>query len=285
MSWSAAAHDMPDAAMHTSSADPLAPLRAQLAASYPSCDVRWVPVTGSTNADLLAEARAGRLDGPTLLATGQQTAGRGRQGRPWADDAHSSVLCSLAWPDPRKRDAGPLSLVVGVWLAQALHALGAPSVRLKWPNDLLLPAPDTASGWRKLGGILVELAETAQARWAVIGFGLNLRTPPDLPQAAGLDACGLAIDRTQALAVLAPALLDGLQGGSRSLDAALAQWPALHAWAGCPVAVQDGGRTLFSGTALGLAADGALRVLTPQGERLVHSADVSLRLAPDAAAK
>ncbi|MCE1163534.1 MAG: biotin--[acetyl-CoA-carboxylase] ligase, partial [Thiomonas sp.] len=105
--------------------DPLAPLRAQLAASHPACDVRWIARTGSTNADLLAEARAGRLDGPTLLATGQQTAGRGRQGRVWADDAQSSVLCSLAWPDPRKREPGPLSLAVGVWLARALHALGA----------------------------------------------------------------------------------------------------------------------------------------------------------------
>ena len=90
--------------------DPLGALRAQLAASHPACDVHWVAQTGSTNADLLAEARAGRLDGPTLLATGQQTAGRGRQGRPWADDAQSSVLCSLAWPDPRKREPGPLSL-------------------------------------------------------------------------------------------------------------------------------------------------------------------------------
>ena len=71
--------------------------------------------------DLRAEARAGRLDSPTSLAPGQQTAGRGRQGRVWADDAQSSVLCSLAWPDPRKREPGPLSLAVGVWLARALQ--------------------------------------------------------------------------------------------------------------------------------------------------------------------
>ena len=36
---------------------------------------------------------------------------------------------------------------------------------------------------------------------------------------------------------------------------------------------------LVAGIALGLAADGALRVQTPQGEREVRSADVSLRLA------
>ena len=290
--------------------DPLAPLRAQLAASHPACDVRWIARTGSTNADLLAEARAGRLDGPTLLATGQQTAGRGRQGRVWADDAQSSVLCSLAWPDPRKREPGPLSLAVGVWLARALHALGARQVRLKWPNDLLLPASE-GGGWRKLGGILVEMADTPPARWAVIGFGLNLRTPAGQPQAAGLDCAGLDLQRGAVLAALVPALLDGLQQAARAsqgnagtpqvsliptggglgearpwgrsenaapLAATLAQWDALHAWSGQRVSVQDHGQTLFSGTALGIAPDGALRVGTPEGERRVLSADVSLRL-------
>ena len=264
--------------------DPLAPLRAQLAASHPACDVRWIARTGSTNADLLAEARAGRLDGPTLLATGQQTAGRGRQGRVWADDAQSSVLCSLAWPDPRKREPGPLSLAVGVWLARALHALGASQVRLKWPNDLLLPAADGAGGWRKLGGILVEMADTPQARWAVIGFGLNLRAPAGQPQAAGLDSAGLDLQRGAVLAALVPALLDGLKPAARAsegevpLAATLTQWDAMHAWSGQRVSVQDRGQTLFSGTALGIAPDGALRVDTPEGERRVLSADVSLRL-------
>lgn len=255
---------------------PLTPLRAQLACTHPACAVRWVESTGSTNADLLAAARAGQLDSPTLLATAKQTAGRGRQGRVWIDDAQSSVLCSLAWPFAPQHDIRALSLAVGVWLAQALHALGATAVRLKWPNDLLLPVQDN---WRKLGGVLVEVADTARARWAVIGFGLNLRTPPDQPQAAGLDAAGLRLPRDAVLAALAPALLDGLWGGTRQRDAALTRWNTLHAWAGLEVSVQERGQTLCSGTALGIDPDGALRVRTAGGERRVLSADLSLRLA------
>jgi len=258
--------------------DPLAPLRAQLARRHPACAVRWVARTGSTNADLLAAARAGRLDSPTLLATAQQTAGRGRQGRVWRDDAQTSVLCSLAWPFAPQHDIRALSLAAGVWLAQALHALGATAVRLKWPNDLLLPH---AGQWRKLGGVLVEVADTAQVRWAVIGFGLNLRTPTDLPQAVGLDAVGLAPDRSAVLATLAPVLLDGLHGGTRRRHAALVQWNALHAWAGREVLVREGGQTLCSGIAHGIDPDGALRVRTAHGERRVLSADLSLRLAAD----
>ncbi|MGC9237645.1 MAG: biotin--[acetyl-CoA-carboxylase] ligase [Thiomonas sp.] len=262
-------------------ADPLAPLRAQLAHTHPACAVRWVERTGSTNADLLAAARFGQLDSPTLLATRQQTAGRGRQGRVWLDDAQTSVLCSVAWPFAPQHDIRALSLAVGVWLTQALHALGASSVRLKWPNDLLLPVQ---GNWRKLGGVLVEMADTATTRWVVIGFGLNLRSPPGQTQATGLDAAGLTLDRGAVLAALAPALLDGLQGGLRQRDAALTQWDALHAWAGLEVSVQDRGLTLYSGTALGLAPDGALRVRTANGERRVLSADVSLRLAAAIAA-
>lgn len=262
-------------------ADPLAPLRAALARrpQTPDCALRWVGTTGSTNADLLLEAKSGRLAGPALLAAARQTAGRGRRGRDWRDTT-GSVLCSVAWPFAPGRDVGPLSLAVGFWLARALHALGATSIRLKWPNDLLLPAADAPSGWRKLGGVLIEVADAADARWAVIGFGLNLRSIPDHPDAAGLDSAGVDLDRGEVLAAVVPALLDGLAGiGAGGFGAVLAQWDALHAWASQPVAVHDGEHVQFTGTALGLAGDGALRVRTPQGEREVRSADVSLRLA------
>lgn len=266
-------------------ADPAQLLRERVATACPGCVVRWVDRTGSTNADLLAAARAGALAGPTLLAAGSQTAGRGRQGRPWRDQPGAAVLCSIAWPHPPQQPLGPLSLAVGVWLAQALHALGAPAVRLKWPNDLLLPVGD---GWGKLGGVLVEVADTPAARWAVVGFGVNLRPPPETAAAAsralppcGLDAAGVWPSLAAALACLAGAVLDGLRAGDRA--AALARWPALHAWAGQPVSAMEGGQVLASGVAAGLAPDGALLLQTADGFRALRSGDVSLRLgAPSA---
>jgi BirA family biotin operon repressor/biotin-[acetyl-CoA-carboxylase] ligase len=270
--------DAPTPLPTPSDTDPLAPLRAALPRPA-SCALGWVESTGSTNADLLQAAKTGALSGPTLLAAARQTSGRGRRGRHWHDDA-GSVLCSVAWPFAPRQDIAPLSLAVGVWLAQALQALGATTIRLKWPNDLLLPAADTASGWRKLGGVLIEVADTADARWAVIGFGINLRSPADQPDAAGLATAGVDADRGAVLAASVPALLDGLAGYSANgFGPTLDQWNRLHAWAGQTVAAHDAGQVLFSGTALGLAADGALRVQTPQGEREVRSADVSLRLA------
>ena len=266
------------------SADPLQGLRALTAVAETACNLWWVGDTGSTNADLLAAAKSGALQGPTLLAAGAQTAGRGRQGRPWHDVVGGSVLCSIAWPFAPRATLGPLSLAVGVWLAEALHTMGAPDARLKWPNDLLLPRDDPAQPWAKLGGVLVEVADTAQARWAVVGFGINLRTPRDTQSGGlpptGLDAAHLDLPLAVALPALAGPMLAGLQqvGAAQDLKPVLARWAILHAWSDQPVAAVEHGKTVLTGIARGLAPDGALLVETASGTHPVHSADVSLRL-------
>lgn len=85
--------------------------------------IEVVAETGSTNADLLA--RCAGLAGPVLRIAGQQTAGRGRAGRPWLSQADASLMFSLAW-----RFKGPLHalvglpLAVGVALAETMGSLG-----------------------------------------------------------------------------------------------------------------------------------------------------------------
>src|SRR5262245_18861475 len=68
-------------------------IRARLAGTT-FADVTWVAETGSTNADLLAEARAGAAGG-RVAVTDHQTAGRGRRGRTWSDPPGSSLLVSV----------------------------------------------------------------------------------------------------------------------------------------------------------------------------------------------
>ncbi|MDE2254190.1 MAG: biotin--[acetyl-CoA-carboxylase] ligase [Betaproteobacteria bacterium] len=249
-------------------------LEAELAAQNLACSVRWMEQTSSTNADLLQHVRAGRgAVSPQLLVAGHQTAGRGRQARVW-QDAGNSLLTSLAWPFAPGAAIAGLSVAVGVWLTQCLHGLGSPEARLKWPNDVLLHG-------RKLAGVLVELADTPQARWAVIGIGLNLRTPPDLPHATGLDAVGSnPPDRWDVLRRLAPALLAGLPTYAHSgLAPWIDAWNHLHAWTGQAVAILDQGETRHTGIARGVDDSGCLLLETPQGLRRVSSGDVSLRLA------
>ncbi|WP_297908834.1 biotin--[acetyl-CoA-carboxylase] ligase [Thiomonas sp.] len=256
-----------------------AALQGALEAAGHGCAVHWLAETGSTNSDLLAQVRAGRGTVQCLVA-GHQSAGRGRRSRNWhdraPDGADAALLCSTAWPLPRGCELAGLSLAVGVWLAQALRALGLRDPALKWPNDLLL-------GSRKLAGILVEVADAPDARWAVIGIGLNLRAPQGLEQATSLEQAGVAAGRWQVLGALLPRLLSGLQGfAQHGFSPWMDAWNSLHAWAGAPVQVlgEDGAPRL-RGEALGVDEHGFLWLRTAQGRERVASGDVSLRMQQD----
>src|SRR5205814_8295156 len=95
----------------------------------------------------------------SIVVRDHQSAGRGRLDRRWEAPPGTALLVSFVL------DRNPLlSLAAGVAAAQAC----GPSVRLKWPNDLLV-------GERKLGGILVE----TKADRAICGIGINLTSAPE----------------------------------------------------------------------------------------------------------
>jgi len=114
---------------------------------------------------------AGAPEGTVYIAD-EQTAGRGRGGHAWHSAPGEGLYVSaLVKPSLHLRDALLLSLATGLAARQAIHAITAVSVDIRWPNDLL-------AGKRKLGGILVEAAvepgDDPQLRYAVIGIGINL---------------------------------------------------------------------------------------------------------------
>ena len=82
----------------------------------------------------------------------RQTAGRGRDGRVWTSlggNLHASLLFA---PSCSVQHAAGLALVAGVAAVDAIRAAnggaGLRSLRLKWPNDILI-------GSAKVGGILI----------------------------------------------------------------------------------------------------------------------------------
>ncbi|MET0964349.1 MAG: biotin--[acetyl-CoA-carboxylase] ligase [Noviherbaspirillum sp.] len=236
--------------------------------------IEIVAETGSTNADLLA--RAASLNGPMLRLAGNQTAGRGRAGRPWQSAAGASLTFSLAW---KFNCALPhlvgLPLAVGVAIADALHGCGI-EVRLKWPNDVLLDG-------RKVAGILIETAAAPDGVWAIIGIGINLSLPQDL--AARIDSPAgalppLPVTPDELLAALLDTLAQTLSGfGATGLAPYTGRWNALHAWRGEQVVVLDHGRMRQQGAAVGIDDSGRLLVDTADGRVAVLSGDVTLRRA------
>jgi BirA family biotin operon repressor/biotin-[acetyl-CoA-carboxylase] ligase len=223
----------------------------------------------STNTLLLA----GEYEPPCLLAADEQTAGRGRRGRRWYSERGRSATFSLAYVSRRPpRELAGLSLVAGVATAQALHALGASETRLKWPNDLVV-------GDDKLAGILVETRATRGGVLAVIGIGINCRASAGVSDrvARGIASLDRWITprRGEVISAVAQRLVDALaRFEAAGLEPTRAEWEALDGLAGRKLRVRlADGRTL-SGVASGLADDGALRLRTARGLRLVHSARV-----------
>ncbi len=206
--------------------------------------------TGSTNDRARALAAAGAPHG-TLVTTGRQTAGRGRQGRAWSAPPGKALALSLV-----VRALDPLlPLRAGLAVAD----LAGPGARVKWPNDVLLDG-------RKVAGVLVEARP--QEGWAVIGIGVNVAvSPDDLPD--GLrDTAGSLGRPPHDLPSALGELLDHL---ARRLAeppaAALDALRARDALLGRPVAWAGG-----SGTGAGIDDTGALLVDAAQGERVALDA-------------
>jgi BirA family biotin operon repressor/biotin-[acetyl-CoA-carboxylase] ligase len=133
-----------------------------------------VDSTSDRAAELL---RAGQVALPLVVWARTQTQGRGRGSHPWWSD-EGSLTFTLAI-DPAGHgltveNEPKLALATAVAVIDALDQLelGAPSIGIRWPNDL------EAQG-RKLGGILPELVETEHGRRILIGIGLNVRTNLD----------------------------------------------------------------------------------------------------------
>jgi BirA family transcriptional regulator, biotin operon repressor / biotin---[acetyl-CoA-carboxylase] ligase len=224
----------------------------------------------STNSLLLS----GQHEAPCLLATEEQSAGRGRRGRRWHSAPGASATFSVARLTRRALpELAGLSLVAGVAVAQALHGLGARDTRLKWPNDLVV-------GDDKLGGILVETRSARGATLAVIGIGINCRESRGLQGRVrrGITwlerqmAVGSRNRVIKAIAQKLVAALDRFEAAG--LEPTRAEWEALDALAGRRMRVRLADGRVLAGVASGLAEDGALRLRTARGMRTVRSATV-----------
>lgn len=243
--------------------------------------IEVVDVIDSTNSALLRRRTPDA--GLAALFAERQDGGRGRHGRAWASPPGANLYLSLArtFAGDVAR-LGGLSLVVGVAAAEALHALGATEVDLKWPNDLVVD--DAHGGLRKLGGVLIEGGLQDGRPRAVIGLGLNVRMPPDAAAAIDqpwTDLHALLGARTPSRNVVAATLLSRLASALRTFDAEglrpfLPRFEARDALRDLQVTARIGEREVL-GIASGLDDDGALVLRTRDGPLRLHAGEVSVR--------
>jgi BirA family biotin operon repressor/biotin-[acetyl-CoA-carboxylase] ligase len=231
--------------------------------------IRTVAETGSTNADMLALARGGTPEGVWLRAD-RQTAGRGRQGRPWSSPTGNfsgSTLVRLRQADPA---VATLALVAAVALHDAVAAFHpVAGLQLKWPNDLLLDGA-------KLAGILLERADDT----VVVGIGVNLAHYPELPDrrtTSLASACSsVSVEPfAEALATSFARWLERWRG--EGLMPVRSGWLARAHPVGTALSVRLPDRASVDGLFDGLDAMGALILRLASGERrVIHAGDVFL---------
>jgi len=222
--------------------------------------------------------------GCQVLLAEHQSGGRGRHGRAWQSPLGGQLAVSiLRGFDGGLARLGGLSLVAGIAVTEALHAAGYAEVRLKWPNDVVVPGPN---GLRKLAGILVEGGgEQGERARGVVGIGLNLCLPAavvqiDQPWIDLSQLGGQAPPRNALAGLLLAHLLPALRAFDRNgLLPFIARYTGLDALNAEQVEVRMGD-TVQRGVAEGIADDGALRVRLAEGERQFHAGEVSLRLSP-----
>lgn len=126
----------------------------------------------STNTALKARAAEGAQAGLVILAD-RQTAGRGRMTRTFFSPPGCGLYMSmLLRPALAAADALLLTTAAAVAAAEAIAAVTGREIGIKWVNDLFL-------GGRKVCGILTEssLSPDGGLAWAVVGIGINVRTP------------------------------------------------------------------------------------------------------------
>jgi len=212
--------------------------------------------TGSTNDRARALAVAGAPHG-TLVTTGLQTAGRGRQGRTWTTPAGRALLMSLVLRAPDRM----LPLAAAVAVAET----AGPEAAIKWPNDVLLDG-------RKVAGILAEARP--QDGWAVLGMGINVALrPDDFPEELRASAGSLGLEPRDVEAFLERLLATLERTLALEPAALLDAWRARDALRGREVAWAGG-----TGRADGIDGDGRLVVaLAGGGRTALEAGEVHLR--------
>jgi BirA family biotin operon repressor/biotin-[acetyl-CoA-carboxylase] ligase len=226
-------------------------------AGLPLGGIRFYDSAGSTNT-LAAEWAAQGAPDLSLVASNEQTAGRGRQGRTWYTPPGSALALSLVLRPGPEADVTRLARYTALGalaVHSALGRAGAAHAAIKWPNDVLLNGKKTA-------GVLAETHWSgSQLQAMVLGIGVNV-FPASVP-----DASGLTFPATCAAAEL-PGPVDRL-GLARSILGAVIEWRTrlptpefIQAWE-ARLAYQ--GERVRISTGTGQPTEGVLKGLTPEG--------------------
>lgn len=203
-----------------------------------------------------------------------QTKGRGRRDRQWVSRT-GNLFATLLLPNSSDPSQSALhGFTASLAIADTLAAYEPEQpVTLKWPNDVLV-------GGAKISGLLIE----RQPEALLIGIGINLVSHPDdtpypathLLQTMRSDALQSAeplfTGAEAVLALLSRHVMQRIETlGQEGFEPIRKDWLSRAHHRGKTVSVNG-----LTGTFTGLAPDGALCLILPDGTQTrVHAGDVA----------
>lgn len=236
-------------------------------------------VTGTTMDDVRELAAQGAPEFSVVVA-GEQTAGRGRRGRPFFSPRGTGVYFSiLLRPDLPLEQAFLITGASAVAVCRAIGDLSGKKAEIKWVNDVYVEG-------RKVCGIATEAAadlETGGLSYAIPGIGINVYEPEGgFPEQIAQRA-GAVMDSVEPNTRnrFAAAVIDNLHRIYRAspFDSFVGEYRRLSMMPGLQVSVVDAAGGEEPAVALQVNDDLSLRVRYADGtESDLQTGEVSIRL-------
>lgn len=217
--------------------------------------------------------------GPVWLLARKQAAGRGRRGRAWTSIEGNLFATYLGRTERPPAEIALLGFAAGLGIAEAMEALGANDVALKWPNDVFI------RGAKAAGIMLDSGAIDGGGHWFALAFGVNIAARPgalDQETAALADHIhGPAPKPEDLLEDIAARIEAWARRLERDSFSALREaWLGRAYRLGEPIRVVVSDETI-EGRMKGLSAHGELEIETGAGLRYISAGDIHF---PNAAA-
>jgi BirA family biotin operon repressor/biotin-[acetyl-CoA-carboxylase] ligase len=228
----------------------------------------YFPTTDSTM-NRAAELAAQSCPGGTVICAGEQSAGRGRNGRSWVSEKGGLFFTILERRNMYAVDYYRVFLAAQMAALKALRRICGKNVYLRWPNDIY------AEG-KKIAGLLMEFqAAGDKLSWISLGMGVNVNNKPGSKKFTN---CSAMIGRPVSRQKLLLAILDEWELAKRDIESPQLhkEWNALSYGIGKNAAAKDGNEKLNNGIFLGIDEQGRL-ILEGEKTRFFRPGSVSIK--------
>ncbi len=235
-------------------------------------EIRIFKSIDSTNSEA-KRAIADGLVSDAIFVAEEQTAGRGRQGKSfYSPNGKGLYFTAVLHPNVSLADSTGLTAAAAVAVCEVISEATKKSPEIKWVNDIFI-------GTKKICGILTEAVsdlESGEVQAIVVGIGLNIcieEFPDELKDiAASLNA---RLNRCE----LSTKLFKRLKNFSDRLPerSFMQDYRRYSLVLGREITFFRNG-IFYTAKAVGIHDDGALEVVTEDGEKLIlNGGEISIR--------